>query len=373
MLQIFDGHNDVLLRLMRKSEPDGGVGSFLDGDGSGHLDLPRAQEGGFAGGLFAVYIPSLEPDSDRDDMMRGAKYDVPLPEKIELTRAQGVAMQMVSLLLRIVRRSRGRVTLCRNAAEIRASVSAGALATVLHLEGAEPIDRDLKMLDVLFEAGLRSIGPVWSRPNIFGHGVPFRFPSSPDTGPGLTAEGKALVAACNELKILIDLSHLNENGFWDVARLSDAPLVATHSNAHVLCPHSRNLTDRQLAAIRDSGGLVGINYATCFLRPDGRMIADTPLTDLVRHADHLIEHLGVDGVGLGSDFDGAVIPREMGTVSGLPALVEAFRAAGYDEATLRKLCFDNWLDLLARTWGEEPSQRRGELANAAPVAAASRL
>ena len=351
MIPIFDGHNDVLLRLMRKAEPDGGAGSFLAGDGVGQLDLPRAKEGGFVGGLFAVFIPSLEPDGDRDDMMKAATYDVPLPTGVELTHSQGVALQMVSLLFRIARQSEGMVRVCRNASEIRATVEAGAMATVLHFEGAEPIDRDFRMLEVLYESGLRSLGPVWSRPNIFGHGVPFRFPSTPDTGPGLTDEGKALVRICNELRILIDLSHLNEKGFWDIAAMSSAPLVATHSNAHAICPHSRNLTDRQLAAIRHSGGVVGINYATCFLRADGRMLADTPLEQLVRHADYLIEHLGVDGVALGSDFDGAVIPKEMATVAGLPHLVDAFRAAGYDEPTLKKLCFDNWLGVLERTWG----------------------
>ena len=114
------------------------------------------------------------------------------------------------------------------------------LAPVLHIEGAEAIDPNFELLDVLYEAGVRSLGPVWSRPNAFGHGVPFRRPSSPDTGPGLTDLGKELIGACNRLGILIDLSHLNERGFWDVAAISNAPLVATHSNAHALSPHSRN-------------------------------------------------------------------------------------------------------------------------------------
>src|SRR5690606_27946292 len=150
----------------------------------------------------------------------------------------------------------GRVRICRSVADVRACMQQGALAAVLHVEGAEAIDADLYMLDVLHLAGLRSLGPVWSRPDVFGLGVPFRFPASPDIGPGLTEAGRALVRACNRLRILIDLSHLNEAGFWDVARLSDAPLVATHSNAHALCAASRNLTDRQLDAIRESGGVV---------------------------------------------------------------------------------------------------------------------
>jgi len=153
---------------------------------------------------------------------------------------------MVSLLLRIERESQGRVRICRDVDDIQESVDHDALAAVLHLEGAEAIDPDFELLDVLYGAGLRSIGPLWSRPNAFGHGVPFLCPSSPDTGPGLTALGKELVGACNRLKILVDLSHLNERGFWDVAAISDAPLVATHSNAHALCAASRNLTDEQL-------------------------------------------------------------------------------------------------------------------------------
>jgi membrane dipeptidase len=349
MPPIFDGHNDVLLRLARKGEPDGGVASFLAGDATGHIDLPRARAGGFAGGLFAVFVPSDE--SVRDDLMREPEYDLPLPPPAELSHAQRFALDLTSLLLRIVRASDGAVRMCRSAGEIADAVEADALAAVLHLEGAEPIDRDFKMLEVLHAAGLRSLGPVWSRPNMFGHGVPFRFPGSPDTGPGLTDEGKALVEACNALRIVIDVSHLNEQGFRDVAGLSDAPLVASHSNAHAISPHARNLTDRQLAAIRDSGGLVGVNFAASFLRADGRMLAGTPLDDVVRHADHLIEAVGVDGVGFGSDFDGAVVPEAIGDVAGLPRLLQAFHRAGYDEEMLCKLCHGNWLRVLRQSWG----------------------
>jgi membrane dipeptidase len=269
VMRIFDGHNDVLLRLVRKREPDGGVASFLDGDGEGHIDLPRARSGGFAGGLFAVFVPSAEPEADRDQMMRRAGYDIPLPEQTGLALAQAAALEMVALLFRLARASNGALRICRDAGEIRTSMDADAIAAALHLEGAEPIDRDLQMLEVLYAAGLRSLGPVWSRPNIFGHGVPFRFPSTPDTGAGLTEEGEALIKACNELRVMIDLSHITEQGFWDVARLSSAPLVATHSNAHALCPHARNLTDRQLAAIRDTRGLSASTSQPAFCAKTG--------------------------------------------------------------------------------------------------------
>jgi membrane dipeptidase len=191
---------------------------------------------------------------------------------------------------------------------------------------------------------------VWSRPNAYAHGVPFRFPSSPDTGPGLSSTGKDLVRECNRLGVLIDLSHLNERGFWDVAGLSEAPLVATHSNAHALCPASRNLTDRQLDAIRDSDGMVGVNFAVAFLREDGRELEDTPLETIVRHVDYLVERVGADRVGFGSDFDGAKVPKAIGDASGLPELLAALRTGSYDESTLKKLAHENWVRVLRTTW-----------------------
>jgi membrane dipeptidase len=227
----------------------------------------------------------------------------------------------------------------------------GTLAAVLHIEGAEAIDPKFEALEVLYQAGLRSLGPVWSRPNIFGHGVPFRCPSSPDIGPGLTDPGKELIRVCNRLRIMIDLSHLNERGFWDVADLSDAPLVATHSNAHALSPHSRNLTDKQLAAIRETGGMVGINYAVSFLREDGQHNRDTPLETVIDHVEHVMKQVGEDGVGFGSDFDGAMIPKQLGNAAGLQALAEIMRTRGYGEALIEKLCWRNWLRVLERTWG----------------------
>jgi len=358
-LPIFDGHNDVLLRLIRKGVA-GVEQQFLDGDGEGHLDLPRMQAGGFAGGLFAVFVPSPDanPDTDptetrrkRKEAMSGETYDLPLPAPLSLGEAQPTALAMAGILFKIERASGGRVKVCRTAAEIRDCLARGVLATVLHFEGAEAIDTDFRSLEVLYQAGLRSLGPVWSRPTAYGHGVPFRFPGSPDTGDGLTDAGKALVAECNRLGVMIDLSHLNEKGFWDVAELSDAPLVASHSNAHAICPTTRNLTDDQLARIRESRGLAGVNYATSFLRPDGQMTADTGLDVMLRHMDHLIEKAGEDAVGLGSDFDGATVPAEIKDAAGLPSMVAAMRAHGYDEPLMRKLCSENWVNVLERTWG----------------------
>jgi membrane dipeptidase len=236
--------------------------------------------------------------------------------------------------------------------DIRAALNASAFAVVLHMEGAEAIDLDLSHLDTLYDHGLRSLGLVWSRPNIFGYGVPFAYPRSPDTGPGLTDAGKRLVKKCNNLGIMIDVSHLNERGFWDVAALSTAPLVATHACAHAICPSTRNLIDRQLDAIRDTDGVIGLNLAVNDLRPDANLDDDTPLEVVVRQIEYLVRRVGIDRVALGSVFDGAVMPREIKDASGLPRLIEAMRKAEFSETDIRKFALDNWLRVFGLTWKE---------------------
>ena len=351
MHPVFDGHNDILYRIHLGRSPRDEL--WLTGDGHGHLDLPRMRAGGFAGGLFAIYVPS-PPATGAPDMvslMDAPPYDLPLPAPLGLAEAQAVALQVAGTLHWMARESGGDFRLCRSVAEIRAAMAAGAVAGVMHMEGAEAIDAGCDALHMFHAMGLRSLGPVWSRPTVFGHGVPFRFPGDPDTGPGLTEAGKRLVRACNGLRIMVDLSHLNAAGFDDVARISDAPLVATHSNAHAVTPSTRNLTDRQLAMIRDSGGVVGLNFATVFLRPDGRESADMGWEPVMRHLDHLLTHLGEEGVAFGSDFDGATVPQGIGDVTGLPALQRAMMAHGYGEVLMAKITHGNWLRILARTWG----------------------
>lgn len=347
---VFDGHNDLLLRLLRLP-PEARDRAFLDGDGKGHLDLPRMRAGGFAGGFFAVYVPSPPDGTDYDAIMDAPPYAIALPELIEAPESQPVALAMAALLLRLERVSEGALTLCRTGGEVRRAVAAGRVAAILHIEGAEPIDAGLDALYAFHAMGLRSIGPVWSRPTIFGHGVPFAFPGTPDTGPGLTEAGRDLVRACNELRMVLDLSHMNQAGFEDVARLSRAPLVATHSNAHAVTPSTRNLTDRQLHMIRDTGGMVGLNFATVFLRPDGKRSPEMGWEPVLRHLDHLIAEAGEDHVGFGSDFDGATLPQGIGDVTGLPALLAALGDHGYDPPLIAKLAHGNWLRLLDRVLG----------------------
>ncbi|WP_415182919.1 dipeptidase [Phaeovulum sp.] len=347
MIPVFDGHNDFLLWLMR--EPARREKIWFQGNPKGQMDLPRIKAGGFAGGFFAIYIPSPDAGFDHDAAMDNPPYALPLPDLIPAAIAQPIALTMLGHLLWLERT--GTLAICRTVADIRAAMVAGKVAAVLHFEGAEAIGPDLDALHIWHALGLRSLGPVWSRPTVFGHGVPFAFPSSPDTGPGLTEAGKRLVRECNELKIMLDLSHLNEAGFNDVAALSDAPLVATHSNAHAITSSSRNLTDRQLAMVRDSGGVVGLNYATAFLSPEGRQRPFTGWAPVLRHLDHLLSLLGENHLALGSDFDGATLPADLGDVAGLPRLLAAMKDHGYGNELIEKIACKNWLCVLERTWG----------------------
>ena len=349
MIPVFDGHNDLLFRLLL--DPARRDEIFLTGEGKGHLDLPRMRASGFAGGFFAIYLPSprAHDDAEHQRQMENPPYALPLPDLIPFDQAIAPAVTLAGHLLWMERSSQGALKICRTAAEVRACLADGTIAAIMHMEGAEAIDEGLDALHLFHAMGLRSLGPVWSRPTIFGHGVPFAFPASPDTGPGLTDAGKRLVRECNRLKILLDLSHMNEAGFDDVARLSDAPLVATHSNAHAICPSTRNLTDRQLAMIRESGGMVGLNFSVSFLREDGRRDPKMGWDPILRQMDHLLEQLGEDHLGFGSDFDGCTTPEVIDDVTGLPQLLQALARHGYDQPLLEKLAHRNWLSLLERT------------------------
>jgi membrane dipeptidase len=341
-VRAFDGHNDVLSRLHHAG---GGNQEFLEG-GDGHLDLPAAREGGLAGGLFAVFPCS--PFRGEDNPF-AVDYFRPLdqPEALADTLA------MVRRLDAIERESDGALRVVRDDAALDACLGDGSLAAVLHVEGAEAIGEGLDELGTFYEAGLRSLGLTWSRPNAFGHGTTFDFPGSPDQGPGLSDAGRALVRACNELGVVVDLSHLNERGFWDIAELSQAPLVASHSNAHALCPSPRNLTDEQLRALGESGGVVGINFCVAFVREDGADDADTPLSAIAAHAAHVAEVAGPEAVALGSDFDGATMPHEVDNAAKLPALFDALRAFGFDASELELIAFGNWRRVLRATWSTE--------------------
>jgi membrane dipeptidase len=350
---IFDGHNDTILSMVKTGR------SFFDRSEGGHVDLARAREGGMGGGFFAIYI--------RDPVVaEWAKEGVPLPESLmkmytdertwpepmSLDYAQSTALALLGRLLQVPPASDGAVRIVRSAAELQHCLDSGIFAMLLHFEGAEPLDPEGAALETFYAAGLRSVGLTHSRRNRYAKGVPFKFPHSPDTGEGLTDAGKALVRQLNRRKIMIDLSHITERGFWDVAAISDAPLVATHSNAHALSNSPRNLTDRQLDAIRERRGVAGLNFHVGFLREDGAMNAETPIARMVDHISYMVDRMGIDCVALGSDFDGATMPAELKDAAGLPRLMQVLEHRGFKRDDLTKIAHGNWVRVLRDTWGE---------------------
>lgn len=344
------GHNDVLLRLER----EGDHWSFLAG-GEGHMDLPRSRQGGLAGSFFAVWVPRYldEPDPDEETVEddEGARV-ITMAAPLDPDYAMDRTLSMMDKLLSMEEDSDGELVVVRSKADLARCLDDDLFAAILHFEGAEAIDPSLEDLEEYYAHGLRSLGIVWSRPNLFGYGVQFAFPASPDTGPGLTAAGVELVRACNSLGIMLDVSHLTEEGFWDVARVSRAPLVATHSNAFALCPSSRNLTDDQLRAVRDTGGLVGINFGVADLRPDGEDDPDTPLELVYDQIDYIAELIGLEHVAIGSDFDGNVVPSDLEDVAVLSEVMEALKERGFSQDDLEKIGYGNWLRVLEQSWDD---------------------
>ncbi len=301
-IPVFDGHNDVLLEER----------SFADASEEGHLDLARARAGGFAGGFFAIFTPhpgGYAPDGE------------PEPA-VDHELAVGHTFRGIRKLLDLERAG-----VLRIAREPDDLVLDGDVVAVMHIEGAEAVDAELDLLLALHAFGLRSLGLTWSRPNAFAHGV--------TAEGGLTDAGRALVRACEELGILVDLAHLNERSFWDVAAIAERPLVVTHACAHALTPHPRNLNDSQLDAVSDSGGVVGVCFHHEFV--------GAQRTDIARHIDYIATRLGPEHVALGSDFDGCELPAGLRGAEDFPLILDDL---GWGEEELRLLASENFLRVL---------------------------
>jgi membrane dipeptidase len=314
---IIDTHCDTLLALVS------GRRRLDERSDQGHIDIPRLRAGGVTCQVFAIYIePQYKPD-------RGAKR----------------TLQVLDAFYRELV-TPGLVVLATTAEDIRAAKRAGQVAALLSIEGGEAIEGDLGVLRMFYRLGVRAMGLTWNQRNDLADGV-----GEPDGKGGLSRLGVSVVQEMNRLGMLVDVSHLNQACFWSVVEHTRSPIIASHSNAHALCPHRRNLTDAQLRAVGRLGGVVGVVYAPSFVEESGL----ASLGRLVDHIDHIAGVAGIDHVGLGSDFDGYGVPPGATPVmrdpTELPLLTAELLRRGYTEEQVLKVLGGNFLRVIAEVVG----------------------
>ena len=345
---VFDGHNDALSRLWgTNADP---VASFA-GE-AGHVNVGACRAGGMKGGFFAIFSPMARMVFDFANFDPSV-FKMKIPQMDE---SDGLVPAIGQAAIAHKLHDAGQIEIVTDAESLARAFVGEPIACILHLEGAECIGPDLLALDALYALGLRSLGPVWSRPTAFGDGVPFAQGRDGDCGPGLTRDGKRLLARCRELGVMVDTSHMNVKSFWDVGE-AGLPLVATHSNAYQLCKTTRNLTDEQLRAIGESQGMAGLNFGTIFIEEAAWQGGSATLDKAVQHLAHMVEQAGEDAVALGTDFDGAPLPEGVNSAADLPKLVEAMRAAEFGDELIAKITHENWLAFLNRHFrGDRPGR-----------------
>jgi membrane dipeptidase len=305
---VFDGHCDTILEVMNQKRTLEKKSTF------GHLDIPRMKEGGIDVQFFAVFIEDIyKPD-----------------------RALKRTLQLIDCFYREMEKNQDDISLVTNYNQIEEVNSAGKIAAILSIEGGEALEGDLGVLRILYKLGVRLLTLTWNQRNRIADGI-----GESRTGSGLTEFGLNVIDEMNDLGMIIDVSHLSETGFWDVVKRSKTPIVASHSNCYTLCPHPRNLKDDQIKALADKEGVIGITFVPNFLTQEKRK---TTVKDVVKHIDYLVEKVGVDYIGLGSDFDGTGdLPLGLEGVDKIPNLTEELIDRGYKEKEIEKILGGNFL------------------------------
>lgn len=316
-MHVFDLHCDTIARLY--------AGEHLDSLSDGHISLEKLRRGGTTCQCFAVFVP-WNPQGPQRPWM---------PDTPEAYFEGACAAWQ-----RELERSAASLAPARTAAEVLENQAAGKVGGMLTVEDCVALNGHIERLDDWHQKGVRMAALTWNYENSLG------WPNSPDPaahGRGLKPFGMEAVARMNELGIAVDVSHLSEGGFWDVARLSRKPFAASHSCARALCDVPRNLTDAQLRAIGDAGGVVGVNYYARFLRPEAVGKGETTeIDDVLRHLRHMANVAGVEALALGSDYDGMDSRLAWGDAGGQQALAEALERV-FTPAQAEQICWKNAL------------------------------
>ncbi|MHA1111043.1 MAG: dipeptidase [Promethearchaeota archaeon] len=314
---VFDGHNDTMLALPHQRR------SFHVRSEKGHIDLPRMREGNFQAGLFAVW-----PCFTSRMMKKWIKnwFSIVDKEKNEL-------MQI------------------KKFEDFAIAENLGKIGAVLHFESVGGFDKELTSLDHYYKMGLRSFSLTWFETNKFGTGARML---GKEKKRGLTDLGRILIIKAQSLGINIDVSHLNIPSFWDVLEVAKKPITATHSDAFAIATHRRNLNDAQIKAIHETHGTIGINFGTLFLNPEkpGKTNRELGFEVVKQHIDHIVSVADINTVSMGSDFDGAIVPKCLKDCAQFPKLFEYLLENGYSEQDIKKISHENWIRVLKTTWAQ---------------------
>ena len=309
-LWIADGHCDSLGDLTNGKRDLTGTADF------GHWDLKKAKQASIGLQFFAAYIE----------------------EEYKPFLASQRGLQHLEQALRFIDENLDDVFLVRSKQDLDKLGLAKPIGLLINIEGGEILGESLFMLNLIYRLGVRSMGLTWNGRNAIADGV-----GESGSKGGLSRFGLKVIARMNDLGMVIDVSHLNEAGFWDVIYNTSSPIIASHSCAYGLCNHPRNLNDEQLRALADVKGLVGVNFCRDFLDVNGQGSID----DVVNHICYISEVAGVDTVAFGSDFDGIPAPPDgLEDAAQFPLLIDKLARAGFNNQEIEKICNGNFVRVL---------------------------
>jgi len=314
---VVDAHCDRIMAIMPEDsrpsleklevEPKKSFGEHLD----------ELEAGGIKCQIFALWNPD---------------YFTSIYHQTALMRA----LQMVNVFFSELEKQSERITLCTNFSDITKAIEEGKLSAVLSIEGGEPLMGDVRMLRIFYMLGVRALGLTWYPRNKLADGS-WELRSN----SGLSTFGAEVVEEMNKLGMIVDVSHINERGFWDVIDISKSSIIASHSNCRALCDHHRNLTDDQIRAVADKEGAMGITYVSAFL--DKRYEKAT-VERVLDHIDHAVELAGTDHVGLGSDYSGLRSGRKgLEDITQVPNITKGLVSRGYSDCEIEKIMGGSFL------------------------------
>ena len=321
MIPYFDAHCDTIYRCLETGETSAleygedreeqrryyAASTHLRKNG-GHIDLERGLKFRRCAQFFALFHDAAEAPADG---------------------MWAQCQRMHDFFLREMADNADIARHCRTGGEVDAAVAEGKVAALLSIEGADLIDCDVHKLETVSGWGVRLLNPVWNRANVLSG------TNAEEPERGLSAEGRDFIHVLEEYNIYPDVSHLSDAGFWDLVRVAKRPIVASHSNARAICPHRRNLTDDQFRAIRDLGGVVGLNLYLDF-------VGESTMDALVAHVEHFMNLNGEKTMCLGGDLDGCeALTAGMTGMQDAPKLYDALKARGYSEALLEDIFWNN--------------------------------